>query len=190
LTGGEHGAVIEETLPPIPKSRLREVLLPRLRGQVFHVTKRPAARSIIADGEIRTNETKRYALAHGQSEASYFPQRGCVCLFDLRRATEEQIEQSLGKLHFLNPWNGLPVFFILDAERIPDLISSEGIGLPAMLVPHTEAGHKGNISLDLVKTILWVEVEDDTPEPEPGTWANVMWHAIREERGEERKRET
>lgn len=173
--------MIEEFLPPIADAHLREVLLPRLLGKVFHVTMCPAARSIIADGAIKANGDGRYPFGYPQSSTSYFRKQGCVCLFDLRVASEERVNATLEKFYFLNPWHNRPVFFVLDPARLPSLISAEGVAPSAMCVPHTEVGHKGDLSLDLVRTVLWVRVlEGDGPEA--GTWSHIVWMAGRDDR--------
>lgn len=169
----------QETIQ-IHRDQLRERLLPRLTGRVFHVTPVAAAHGILDDGEIRPNHDGRYPFTFGQSQHSYFRKHGCVCLFDLRTATADQIDMALMKFFFLNPWRGnKPVFFVLGESLFDRLVSSAGIGLPAMLVPHVEAGHPGPIAVENIDEVLWVEVDD--PGPEPGTMAHLVWLAGQED---------
>lgn len=147
----------------IPSEKLEETLFPRLAGSVFHVTTQGAAKQIIADGEIRNNKSGQFEFMFPQAENSYFRQRGCVCLFDLRSKSQEEIEEALTKYYFINPYStDKPVFFILNTSFYPDLVPyTEYLNEKAydtVIIPHVEVGYLGNISLEMISMILWVEV--------------------------------
>ncbi len=134
----------------IPSEKLEETLLPRLAGSVFHVTTQEAAKQILADGEIANNKSGQFKFMYPQAEHSYFRQRGCVCFFDLRSKSQEEIEEALTKYYFLNPFSAdKPVFFFLNTSFYQNLIKyTENLDEKAydtVIIPHVEAGYLGNI---------------------------------------------
>jgi hypothetical protein len=143
---------------------LRAEVLPRLVGRVFHVTTRDAYARIRSDGAIKPNRNGELGFTFGQSEFSYFRNRGCVSLFDLRTATPEQVEDSLWKYYFLNPSfsENRPVFLLLTDSCFDDLIpwsrANAEVGYREMFIPYVEAGYPGEIPLSLVERALLLEV--------------------------------
>jgi hypothetical protein len=99
----------------------------------------------------------------------FFGKRGCVCVFDYRFVTPEQLEESVLKcspLLPLNPQVGVAVF-MLSAETFPKLqlweqVKDEARG--SQIVPFVEAGYPGPIPLTLVDEIRCIEI--DTQEKE------------------------
>jgi hypothetical protein len=147
----------------IPEAELKARLLPRLMGQVFHVTTRRAWASIQQDGSIKPNPDGERPFTYPQSAVSYFQKKGCVCLFDLRTATVEQVEEALPKYYFLNPFSdNRPVFLILNqagyGRLIPWSVSIPEEGCRAMVIPHVEAGYPSEIPLSLIESVLIVAV--------------------------------
>src|SRR5229473_5806372 len=59
---------------------LREIVLPKLRGSVFHVTTRPRYRGIVRERAILNNKDGRFPFLFGQSANSWGRKRGYVCL--------------------------------------------------------------------------------------------------------------
>ena len=147
----------------IPSGKLEDTLLPRLAGSVFHVTTQQAAIQILADGEIANNKSGQFMFMYPQAKNSYFRLKGCVCLFDLRSKSQEEIQEALTRYYFLNPFStDKPVFFFLNASFYPNLIPyTEYLNEKAydtMIIPHVEAGYSGNICLAMISMIIWVEV--------------------------------
>jgi len=147
----------------IPSSKLEEVLLPQLVGEVFHVTPQEAARHILADGVIKNNKNGQFRFIFPQAENSYFRRKGCVCLFDLRSRSQEVIEDALLKYPFLNPTNAVkPVFFLLDKSLCQNLITYADFlnekSHDTIIIPHVEAGYLGEICLQMISMILWVDL--------------------------------
>ena len=95
---------VEVTSIKLHYSNLKEELLPLFLGKVFHVTTKDACSSIMAEKKIRNNMKGEREFVFPQSENSYGRKRGYVCLFDLRSATTEQIQDALMKFYFLNPF--------------------------------------------------------------------------------------
>ena len=79
---------VRESLRRVELSKLRSSILPLLKGRAFHVTDETAYQSILAKGRICTNRDGRYQFTYAFSKLSYFRQRGCVSVCDLRNATE------------------------------------------------------------------------------------------------------
>jgi len=72
------------------RDRVYKDLLPRLKGRVFHVTRRSVLDQIHKDGYILANQQGQRETAFGSSQ-SYFRKRGCVSLFDYRSASDKEI---------------------------------------------------------------------------------------------------
>ena len=148
----------------VRQDELRSVVLPRLIGRVFHVTTRAGYAGISRDGLIKSNQDAVLPFSYPQSEASYFRKRGCVCLFDLRSATADQIDEALQKFYFLDPSSEdkPPVFLFLNHscyERlIPWSVSFPDEGYRAMVIPYVEAGYSGDIPLSLIDSVLSLQI--------------------------------
>lgn len=152
----------------IRESELRSVLLPRLMGQAFHVTTKRAYARICRDGSIKSNQDGKLRSEYPQSAVSYFRKRGYVCIFDLRTATAEHVNDALLKFFFLNPFHRAnPVFLVLgDAayeQLIPWSVSIPDEGCRAMVIPYVEAGYPRAVPLALVDSVLVVDVRREVP---------------------------
>jgi hypothetical protein len=147
---------------------LRAELLPKLMGQVFDVTTQRSFSGIRRSGSIKANQGGELAFTYPQSQNSYFRKKGCVCLFDLRLATAEQVDEALHKYYFLNPSfaDNRPVFLILGQACRGGLIPwSESIpeeGCRAMVLPHVEAGYPSEVPLALIDWALVVQVKQES----------------------------
>jgi len=160
-------------LPPVVRrrcedERLQDEILPLLRGSVFHVTSRKAYRGIVAAGAILNNEDNRFPFTFRQSEDSFGRKRGCVCLFDLRTISDEELfgcenqglDGVLSKFPFLNPpaCGNNPVFLVLDSALYGELISWTAGNPHEVRIPHVEAWYPGSIPLAGVQKIIDVRV--------------------------------
>ncbi|MBI3099528.1 MAG: hypothetical protein HYY93_15075 [Planctomycetes bacterium] len=137
--------------------------MPRLVGRAFHVTTNAALSSIERDGEIRPSTSGVYPFQYPQSGQSFFRLRGCASVFDLRRVPNGQIEQSLWKYYFLNPFDGnQPCFLTLSsraASRLePWTAWEQKRDYSQMVIPYVEAGHLGPISVGDIDRVLLVTV--------------------------------
>jgi len=159
-------------------NKLEEILMPKLKGNVFHVTSKSNFKGILKKNQIKNNKKYDFAFTFGQSKNSYGRKRGYVCLFDLRFATEEQIVESFYKYYFLNPdhVNNNPIFLIISEDLYPSLISWEKAknecNVKEMYIPYIECWYPGDISVDKIKEVIEVEVNEDINND--GTWASMI----------------
>lgn len=140
-------------------------LLPRLRGRVFHVTCSAYLPAIFSDRSIKANLSSDLPTAFGGSKNSFFRLRGCVSVFDYRDVTQEQLEVSLRKC---SPYQAghrcnfeLAIFFLSPStygQLVPWTKWKETESYGEMVVPHVEAGHSGDITLDSIDELLKVRM--------------------------------
>jgi hypothetical protein len=147
----------------VKEDNLESVLLPKVKGCVFHVTTHEGYEGILKDGFIGSNRNGEYPVTCSQSDVSYFRKRGCVSVVDLRDISGENLESGLRKYYFPNIFpSNKSVFLILKSECYPDIIpssiSKEDEGLAAMIVVEFEAGIKGSIPLNRIEGVIFVEV--------------------------------
>jgi hypothetical protein len=149
---------------------LRAQLLPRLVSRVFHITTVKAFNKILATGSIKPNTDGNFEFTFDQSRNSFFSRRGCVCVFDLRSATSEQIDDALYKYYFLNPSfvDDEPIYLFLSESCFKNLIPwthwKEENAFREMVVPYVEAGYPGKIGIGLIDSVLHVKI-DNPPSP-------------------------
>jgi hypothetical protein len=135
--------------------------MPLLRGQVFHVTSTEALESIQRAGSIISNQDGRFGFTFPQSKNSYGRERGYVCLFDLRGASEEAVSDARTKFNFLHPTAADPAFLFVQEAHHPSLVPWTEAPTGAMLVPYVEAWYPGHIPVSALSHALAVVVEDD-----------------------------
>jgi hypothetical protein len=133
----------------IKRSDLREVLLPVLRGRVFHVTTPTGLEGILASGQIDSNLDRRRRFTYPQSENNWGRQQGYVCLFDLRDVSEENLDDSLDKFYFLHPAKADPVFLFVDSAEY------------AKLIP---CWYPGDLPISVISEALTITLEPDDAE--------------------------
>ena len=161
---------VEVTSIELHYSNLEEELFPLLLGKVFHVTTKDACSSIMAEKTIRNNMKGEYEFVFPQSENSYGRKRGHVCLFDLRSATTEQIQDALMKFYFLNPFRHRsdPYFFVVSSsiwsQLIETSVAKSEIGFKEMWIPYVECWFPKDLSLDHVDEIIEVKIDHTLPE--------------------------
>lgn len=163
----------------VHSSRLSEIVLPKLKGRVFHVTDLHGFNGIFSTGYIVSNQDNRFPFRYGQSENSYGRKRGYICLFDLRKVTEVQLEDALMKYYFLNPHfaEDHAFFLYLNDSLYPDLIpcnvAEKEEVYSEMWIPNVEAWYKGTISVEALDGILEVKVEP----AKLGPWSEAVVRA-------------
>jgi hypothetical protein len=145
----------------VKSSDLEPVVLPLLLGTVFHVTSSPALIDVVSSGAIRSNHDRRFQFTFPQSENNYGRQRGYVCLFDFREASENAAREARCKFNFLKPTSADPVFLFLTPSEYPRLIAWTDAPAGAMVIPYVETWYPGDVPLSLLSGALVVTVEPD-----------------------------
>ncbi len=147
------------------ESQLHNIILPILRGTVFHITNRAGLKGIIKDGLIRNNKNAEFPYSFPTSARSHARTRGRVSLFDLRSISDHQLERALSDYPFLNPplSKNNPIFLIFSASLYPALIPwtqarDENSGGEAY-IPHVETFHQGDISASNISHIVSVKIK-------------------------------
>jgi len=153
-----------------PELELEKVVLPKLRGFVFHVTAVAGLKGIRKDKMIWNNRDAKFSFTMPPSISSYGRKRGYICLIDLRGITNEQLETTLIKYRFLNleSAENNPIFLFISESLFPELIPwtkarDEG-AWDEVWVPRVEAWYPGNISIDNISCGISVHVKR---EPNP-----------------------
>ena len=145
----------------IRQSDLKEVLLPQLRGRVFHVTTASAFEKIIASGQIDTNHDGRHGFTYPQSEKNWGRLQGYACLFDLRTVSDEDLDDALDKFYILHPADENPVFLFLDTSEHSKLIPWTTAPKYEMLIPHVECWYPTDVLISAIGDALAVTVISD-----------------------------
>ena len=155
---------MRESLHRVEISKLRSSILPLLKGRAFHVTDETAYQSILAKGRVCTNRDERYQFTYAFSGLSYFRQRGCVSVCDLRSVTDSEIGEGLDRYNFLHPRydHDTVVHLLLGDTATRRLITwdqaTQADGLTIQGVPHIESGHPGPIPIADLDEALVVNI--------------------------------
>jgi hypothetical protein len=144
--------------------QVRDQLLPRLIGRVFHVTRLSLLERIVETGAILTNTNGNLDSTFGYPN-SFFRRRGCVSLFDYRFASSEQVDTSISKcspFHVPDSNDELAYLF-LSSSTYDRLILwtkwKEEQAWSDMIVPYVESGHQGSIPLTSIEEVFKVTIE-------------------------------
>ena len=146
-------------------ARLKESLLPVLRGNVFHVTTRAGFLGITKDGFIRNNKNGLYTYSFPQSNRSYARNRGWVSLFDLRTLSEDQVERALENFYFLNPpyTENNPFFLFLSEslhhKLVPWTHARDEQAWQEMFIPIVEGFYPEDIPITCISRVVAVRVK-------------------------------
>lgn len=158
----------ERPLSGIPTGRitvkhgdLRPVLLPLLRGTVFHVTSTTGFDAIEQSGIISSNRHGELPFTFPQSSNSYGRNLGYVCLFDLRDVSDEIIADGLKKFYFLQPTPADPAFLFIAPTEAERIVPWTAAPIGAMAIPHVEAWYPSDLSLSALSHALVVTIEPD-----------------------------
>ena len=108
-------------------NELRDKLLPKLLEKVFHVTSYDRFEMIEKSEMIKSNADGKFGYTYKVSENSYGRKRGYICLFDLRKKTDEEIQHGLDDFYFLGnrKLGNKQVFFVLKENRYSKLIHTD-----------------------------------------------------------------
>ena len=167
-----------------------EILLHRLTGNVFHLTPRASYEQICKTGEILNNKSGCFPI-NTSSQNSYGRLQGCVCLFDLRNATPEIIQNTLDCYYFLGPswfckqgrkydsWD--LVYLFLDPQYYDRLIFGSRVhdhyretGKFLQFIPKAEAWIENKIPLEWINKALIVKIK----KPLPDKTTPAGWHSL------------
>lgn len=148
-------------------NELREKLLPVLKDKIFHVTSYSRFEKIEEAGFIKSNVNGELGYTYPQSENSYGRKKGYICLFDLRRKTEEEIQHGLDCFYFLGirQLSNKQVHLILKDEYYAKLIYTEQakaeIGFTEMWIPYVECWYPEDLPLSNIKGMIIVNIQRD-----------------------------
>ncbi len=146
----------------VRRGDLEEIMLPRLRGTVFHVTSPPGFEGITTAGKIRSNRDGTLPFTFPQSHNNHGRQRGWVCLFDLREVAEDKLRDALEiKFYFLKPTKHDPVFLFLKPPEYQKLIPWTDAPVGAMCIPYVESWYPSDLPVSALAGALVVTVEPD-----------------------------
>jgi hypothetical protein len=157
-----------------------EIVLDRLRGQVFHLTTLEAYEEIERAGKISNNQTGIFPINTG-SQNSYGRLHSYVCLFDLRHNDPNIIQRTLDCYYFLGPswfskhgrkyisWN--LAYLILDKKYYDQIIPNSRVhdhyretGEYLQAIPISEVWMNTNVPLSWVEKVLLVRVREPAPD--------------------------
>jgi hypothetical protein len=137
-------------------SEIDRVLVPLLRGRLFHVSKTEAFEDICRRGLISSSQPTPIALTHRQLEDSYGRKRRWVSLYDLSDSTDGEIKEALIRYWFIRAFrHENPLVCLILADSVsPSLISwkraSREVGGKEFFIPFVEAWYPGDLPLQLV----------------------------------------
>lgn len=150
---------------------LRDKLLPKLMGKVFHVTSFANFEKIEESGLIKTNHDGKLGCTYPQSQNFYGRKKGCVCLFDLRNTNDEEIENALECFYFLGieKLGDKQVFLILQPETYVELkdISQAKADLGSnviLWIPYVECWYPDDLPLSKIQEIMTVNIDREQSE--------------------------
>ncbi|MBI3933984.1 MAG: hypothetical protein HY316_04780 [Acidobacteria bacterium] len=135
-------------------------LMPLLIGRVFHVTQLDFLEGILTAGKIHANRDGRLPTTFGLGN-SYFRSRGCVSLFNLHDASEEERNKSIPKCHPIYPGYDRLAYLFLSPTHYSRLIPWtrwKDENASAAIVPYIEAGYPDSIPLSAIEEILRVTI--------------------------------
>lgn len=144
------------------RSEIEQMMLPLLRGRVFHVTKTESFEDIRRSGWIYCKQQAQLAFTPRQPENSYGRKRGWVSLYDLRDPSDVEIKEALIRYWFLRTIGdeSTHVYLIVAESAWSSLISwkraSREVGGKEFFIPFVEAWYPGDVPLQLVADSLVV----------------------------------
>ena len=138
-------------------------LLPLLRNKVFHVTMEVSYRGILESGYIDPKFGRKYGK--NWEGDSYGSKRSLVCLFDLRKITDQEIDDFLCRCDFLydQKFGDFTAYLIISEScfqaLIPNEVAVSETHYSEFFVPLLEAWYPGRLSVGNVQKVLLVHKE-------------------------------
>jgi hypothetical protein len=145
-------------------SELEHVVLPLLRGRIFHATRQETFDDICRCGWIYSKQQAQLAFAPRQPENSYGRKRGWVSLYDLSNPTDAEIKEALVRYLLLKTVRSESsnVYLIVAEDAWSSLISwnraIREVGGKEFFIPFVEAWYPGDMPFQLVNESLVVTV--------------------------------
>ena len=136
-----------------------------LRGRVFHVTYARNMASIRETGFVGVNSDSSLRTTFGNAENGFYRKQGCVSVFDYEEPSEEKWREHMWKCNPLMPARVETVALLflseLGKKNLIRWSQAKEQWTTERVVPHVEAGHKGNIPLSCISELLTVHLELD-----------------------------
>lgn len=147
------------------KIKHHDELFPFVAGRVFHVTPSVNMQTIKAVGALVPNVELAQKSKFGDTSNGFFRLRGCVSFFDYRLFGSKKWKEFAFKClptKILNKSSSITVLF-LGENQYSQLVSwsnwKEEEAWSTCVVPHVEAGYKGEVSLSYITEELTVECD-------------------------------
>ena len=148
------------------RSELEAVVLPLLRGHIFHVSGEAAFHEIARARRIEGKRQAQFISAFGSAEKSYGGKRGWVSLFDLSNPADAYIKEALISYYFfkgfLSTTSSIYLLFIAESawsSLISWQYARREVGQRETYIPFVETWYPGDIPLDLVDQTVMVTVQ-------------------------------
>jgi hypothetical protein len=137
-----------------------------LRGRIFHGTKAENIALIKKTGSILVNIDSLLSTSYGNSINSFYRQKGCVSVFDYENPTNEKWEEHMWKCDPLGTSDNNEMAFLFLSEEAKKYLfrweEAKKEWESERVVPHVEAGYKGNIPMSHISEIQVVKIIIDT----------------------------
>lgn len=146
----------------VRKADLKDRILPKLVGSVFHVTSASGFDGIAQTGLVFANQDGSLGDTYPQSAIGYGRNRGYVCLFDLRETDPSRVDRALEDFYFLDPFSDRrdPVFLFMRSEEYVRLIPWEcAKDSREMFIWHVEAWYPGDMPVATLDHVLRLKIE-------------------------------
>jgi hypothetical protein len=142
------------------QSEIKEQVLSYLRGSVFHVTNEKGFNGIMKSKAILNNKDNRFEYTFPQSKGSYGINRGYICFFDFRKASLEDIEETILRFDFIHHKfrESNPHYFLLRKEYHDEVISCDiarkDVAYSEMWIPETECWFPRDVPITYIDIII------------------------------------
>jgi hypothetical protein len=150
------------------RSDLELLVLPLLRGRVFHITQGARFDDIIRHGSIDSTRAGLLMPFIGRSKEGYGSKRGWVSLFDLSAPYDTDIRETLLRYYFFKAFrqNAEICILFITPNAWSSLISwrraRREVAGKELYVPFVEAWYPAHIPLSLITDGLMVRVQADS----------------------------
>jgi len=155
---------MEKSCIRIEKENPFDVLLPKLTGKIFHVSRKINLEQIELSGKIKPSNGGDFITTFGSK--SYFGNKGCICLFDYRDIDNEKSQKFIHRCRPTDPlMNGNEIVIFMLSERLYSNVLPwnewENNGGGTNVVPYVEVGYPGEIYLSDIDHMITVSYEED-----------------------------
>jgi hypothetical protein len=143
---------------------LTKILVPILRENVFHVTRYSSFQKILFDGYIDSNKDGLLGESFPRSANSFGRNMGCICLFDYRNKTDEEITEGTRCCGFSSLKNSGDhlAFLIIDKTAYININFKKPIfdqtSSKTLYVPGLECWHPHPMNVEFISKVLDVKI--------------------------------